>query len=153
MHERNKAKRLELLQTFDSYLTAFDSHDLDDLPQREVAFLALYDLYQRLLSKVGVHYCKISPNRLKEYPLTEFWDQVRSLLVKVENIPNQWSKIIQTLSKMHLTFSQKDKIPSKLALEEIRGKTPEFTKWAIEAGAKYDRKILKAVYYGSLDHN
>lgn len=140
--EMNKTKRLEFLQTFENYLAAFDSHDMDDLSQREVAFLALYDLYQRLLSKVCVEYCKISQNRLKEYPLTELWNQVRSLLLKVENVSKKWDMIFQTLSKMHLTFCQKDRIPSKLALEQIRKKTPKFTTWVIKAGEKYDRIIF-----------
>ena len=62
--DMNKTKRLELIQSFEKDLIDFDSQDLDDLSERKVAFLALYDLYQRLLSMVGVQYCNIPQNQL-----------------------------------------------------------------------------------------
>ena len=138
--ELNTRKRLDLIQTFEKDLVNFDSQDLDNESERKVAFLALYDLYQRLLSMVGVKYCYIPQNQLEEYPLTELWDQVRSVLLKVEKGSKQYNKTIQALRNMHLAFSKYDRAPSALALGQIREETPEFTKWVIEVGNKYHRR-------------
>ncbi len=130
-------KRMSFEERTQIILASYDAQDLTNQYQKRMAFYPLHDYFHLHILEIGVRFCGIPEVALKSCSIKVRWEHVKDVLSEIGNIPSEWDQVIRTLHNLRNKLAHEDAVPNIRALEFIRSKAEEFSKWIIESGGNY----------------
>jgi len=120
-------------------LERFDSYNLEDGIDRRFAVKPVWDYCQSVLLEIGVSFCGMDREVLKNNHLKTRWIKIRPIFSVIDD-PSKWDQFINTLQNQRSKVEHDDySIPDKDALITLRRDIESFKNWCLDTGRQYYR--------------